>query len=198
MACGSYPEEEDWFIDELKKEAEYVVRLCRNQPCLVWWSGDNENAVKGRDTDENYCGRRSAYDGIAPVLYREDPYRRFLPSSPFGGSYYASNTVGTTHNTQFLGQLFKYIESEDLSNYKDEFKKYRARFIAEEPQLGAVSLSSLRRFMSEEDIFGGEAMWRYHMKSNPGLKRELFLRQRGRSGGYPARSGWKPYRDRLR
>lgn len=174
MACGAYPEDEDWFIDELKKEAEYVVRLCRNQPCLVWWSGDNENAVKGSDTDENYRGRRSAYEGIAPVLYREDPYRRFLPSSPFGGRYYASNTVGTTHNTQFLGQLLGYIKSGDLSDYKEEFKKYRARFIAEEPQFGAVSLPSLRRFMNEEDIFGGEDMWRYHMKSNPGLKKELF------------------------
>ncbi len=174
MACGEYPEKDDWFIEELKKEAEYVARLCRNQPCLVWWSGDNENAVKGCDTDENYCGRRSAYSGIAPVLYKEDPYRRFLPSSPFGGKYYASNTVGTTHNTQFLGQLFKYMLSDDLSDYKDELKKYRARFIAEEPQLGAASLPTLKRFMSDADIFDGENMWRYHMKSNPSLKLELF------------------------
>jgi beta-mannosidase len=174
MACGSYPEEEDWFIEELKKEAEYVVRLCRNQPCLMWWSGDNENAVGGSDTDENYCGRRSAYKGIAPVLYREDPYRRFLPSSPFGGRLYASNTVGTTHNTQFLGMLFKYITKNDLTDYKDELKKYRARFIAEEPQLGAASLPSLRRFMNDDDIFRDEEMWRYHMKTNPGLQMELY------------------------
>ena len=174
MACGAYPEDEDWFIEELKKETEYVVRLCRNQPCLVWWSGDNENAVKGSDTDENYRGRRSAYEGIAPVLYREDPYRRFLPSSPFGGRFYASNTVGTTHNTQFLGRLFKYIVGDDLSTYKEELKKYRARFIAEEPQLGAATLPSLRRFMSDDDIFCGEDMWRYHMKTNPGLKMELY------------------------
>ena len=174
MACGSYPEEEDWFIGELKKEARYAARLCRNQPCLVWWSGDNENAVNGCDTDENYKGRRSAYEGIAPVLYREDPYRRFLPSSPYGGNRYASNTVGTTHNTQFLGQMFPFLLGDDLSDYKDEFKKYRARFIAEEPQLGAVSLPSLRRFMSENDIFNDDEMWRYHTKDNPALSFTLF------------------------
>ena len=111
------------------------------------------NAVNGSDSDVNYKGRRTAYEGIAPVLYREDPYRRFLPSSPYGGKRYASNTVGTTHNTQFLGQMFPFLLGEDLSDYKDEFKKYRARFIAEEPQMGAVSLPSLRRFMSEDDIF---------------------------------------------
>ena len=174
MACGTYPEEEDWFIEELKKEALYAARLCRNQPCLVWWSGDNENAVNGSDKDENYTGRRSAYEGIGPVLYREDPYRRFLPSSPYGGDRYASNTVGTTHNTQFLGQMFPFLLGDDLSDYKDEFKKLRARFIAEEPQLGAVSLPSLRRFMSENDIFNDDAMWRYHTKDNPGLKFTLF------------------------
>lgn len=174
MACGAYPEEEDWFIEELKKEALYAVRLCRNQACLVWWSGDNENAVNGSDTQENYKGRRSAYEGIAPILYREDPYRRFLPSSPYGGDRYASNTVGTTHNTQFLVQIFPFLLGEDLSNYKDEFKKYRARFIAEEPQLGAVSLPSLRRFMSENDIFNDDAMWHYHTKNNPGLSFTLF------------------------
>ena len=174
MACGTYPEEEDWFIEELKKEALYGVRLCRNQPCLVWWSGDNENAVNGSDSDVNYKGRRSAYEGIAPVLYREDPYRRFLPSSPYGGNRYASNTVGTTHNTQFLAQMFPFLLGEDLSDYKDEFKKYRARFIAEEPQMGAVSLPSLRRFMSENDIFNDDAMWRYHTKDNPGFSFTLF------------------------
>ncbi len=174
MACGSYPEDEDWFIGELRKEAEYVVRHARNQACLVWWSGDNENAVEGSDTDENYCGRRSAYEGIAPVLYKEDPYRRFLPSSPFGGKFYASNTVGTTHNTQFLSQTFRYLEGEDLSDYKETLKRYRARFIAEEPQFGAVALPTLRRFMSESDIFENDAMWRYHMKSNPAMRMELF------------------------
>ena len=169
MACGKYPEKEDWFIEELNKEAEYAVRLCRNQPCLMWWSGDNENAVNGCDTDEDYRGRRSAYDGIAPILYREDPYRRFLPSSPFGGKLYASNTVGTTHNTQYLGQFLGYLVHDDLINYKDEFKKYRARFIAEEPQLGAVSLPSLRRIMNDDDIYNNEEMWCYHTKSNPAL-----------------------------
>ena len=174
MACGAYPEEEDWFIEELRKEAEYVARLCRNQPCLMFWSGDNENAVRGSDLDESYRGRRSAYEGIAPILYREDPDRRFLPSSPFGGSFYASNTVGTTHNTQFLGKMLPYLLSDDLSDYKEEFKKYRARFIAEEPQLGAVTLSSLKRFMTESDIYCAEEMWRYHMKSNPSLRHELY------------------------
>ncbi len=175
MACGTYPEEESWFIEHLRNEAEYAVLHLRNKACLVWWSGDNENAVNGCDTDKNYEGRAAAYKAIAPVLYKKDFARRFLPSSPFGGTKYASNTVGTTHNTQFLGAFFDYIENDDLSDYKDVFKQYNARFIAEETCFGAVKQSSLEKFMTNDDIFSGnDDMWRYHTQSNPGLKRELF------------------------
>ena len=176
MACGQYPEEEDWFIEELKKEAAFAARKLRNKACLMWWSGDNENAVNGCDTDENYQGRRSAYDGIAPALYALDPYREFLPSSPYGGKKYASNTVGTTNNTQYLGDdILPYMLSGSCDDYKEAWKKFRARFIAEEPQLGAISENSIRRFMTEEDIYGDDDhMWLSHTKSNPGLKDELF------------------------
>ena len=176
MACGQYPENEDWFINCLRAEAEYAALHMRNKPCLMWWSGDNENAVNGCDLDENYQGRRSAYEGIAPVLYKLDPYREFLPSSPYGGVKYASNTAGTTHNTQFLGEsILPYMLGENCDDYRQAWKRFRARFIAEEPQLGAVSLSTLKKFMTEEDIFGAdEDMWKFHTKSNPYLSAHLF------------------------
>ena len=174
MACGNYPEDEGWFIDELQQEARYAACLLRNQPCLMWWSGDNENAVLGCDTDEDYKGRRSAYKGIAPILYKLDPHRRFLASSPYGGNMYSSNTVGTTHNTHYLSYTLQYFLKDDVSDYKEEMKKYRARFIAEEPQLGAISAVSLKRFMTKEDINNEGGMWYYHTKSNPDFDRELF------------------------
>ena len=175
MACGQYPEEEAWFLNQLKKEAEYIVKLIRNKACLVWWSGDNENAVNGCDTDENYSGRASAYKAIGPMIYKNDYSRRFLASSPYGGKFYASNTKGTTHNTQFLGDFFDYVTDGDLSGYKDDLKLYNARFIAEEPILGAATEACLKHFMTEDDIYGDDlAMWLYHTKTNPALKAEIF------------------------
>ena len=149
--------------------------ILRNKACLVWWTGDNENAVDGCDTDVNYRGRNAAYKAIAPVLYKKDFARRFLSSSPFGGKKYASNTAGTTHNTQFFNWFLRYIEKNDASDYKDVFKTYNARFIAEETCFGAAKESSLKKFMTEDDIFSGnDEMWKYHTKSTPVLKRELF------------------------
>jgi beta-mannosidase len=119
---------------------------------------------------------KSAYEkGLKPVVDGFDRNRKLFPSSPYGGNRFASNTVGTTHHTQFLGSLFEYIESkEDLSDYKEELKKYRARFIEEEPIFGATSLSALQKFMTKEEIFSDDMdMWLYHTKGNPGLEKEL-------------------------
>ena len=174
MACGDYPEDEDWFIQALQKEAEYAAIALRNHPSLVWWNGDNENAVCGNEQMKEYWGRTSALKAIGPVLKKLDPARIFLPSSPYGGDRYASKTVGTTHNTQFLDHFFKYLENGDLTDYKDEYKQYLARFIAEEPSMGAVSTFSLRRMMDSRDIYETEDMWLYHTQSNPALHRELF------------------------
>ena len=174
MACGDYPEEEEWFRQALQKEAEAAALSLRNHPSLVWWNGDNENAVNGNEQMADYLGRTAALKAIGPVLKALDPARIFLPSSPYGGDRYASKTVGTTHNTQFLGSFFAFLEKEDLSDYKDEYKQYLARFIAEEPSMGAVSTFSLRRMMEESDIYGAEDMLLYHTQGNPALLRELY------------------------
>lgn len=175
MACGRYPEDNADFIENLNKEALYASRLLKNKACLVWWHGDNENAVKGCDTDIDYSGRRSAYKGIAPILYKEDPYREFMPSSPFGGNKYASNTAGTTHNSQYLSYFFKWLENDELNDYKEYIDSLNARFIMEDPTMGACNTPSLLKMMTKEDIYGNDlSMWRYHTQSNPALKRHLF------------------------
>ena len=175
MACGQYPEERETFIAQLCKETEYAAYHLRNHPSLVWWSGDNENAILGHDEAADYRGRAAIHNAIMPVLARLDPKRRFLLSSPYGGSLYASKTVGTTHNTQYLGEsIFPYILNTEMTDYKEHFSTYLARFIAEEPTLGAVSLPTLRRFMEPDDIFDSDEMWNYHMKGNPRLPFTLF------------------------
>ena len=178
MACGVYPEDEAHFVELLNKEAEYAALKIRNHPCLVWWTGDNENAVNGNDKMSEYSGRISAHKGVAPILRKYDPRRRFLPSSPYGGDKYASKTAGTTHNTQYLSYVFSYILNEDMSDYKEFYQKYLARFVAEEPAMCACSYESLKEIMTDDDIFGemGEKlpdMWYFHNQTNPALPIEL-------------------------
>lgn len=170
MACGKYPEYDESFLKQITAEAEFAAVYLRNHPSLVWWTGDNENAVNGCDSMKDYDGRTVGHKAILPVLERLDYSREFLYSSPFGGNRYCSKTVGTTHNTFFLGDIFAYIDKEDLSDYRNEQKNYTARFIAEEPILGAIMPQSLNKFIETQDDYD---MWLWHTKTNPALGREL-------------------------
>jgi beta-mannosidase len=102
MACGLYPCEEEWFNRHLEKEALFAVKKLRNYACLVWWNGDNENAAVGSDDLKGYDGRKGVRGAIMPILRELDFKRNSFLSSPYGGELYASVTVGTTHNTQFM------------------------------------------------------------------------------------------------
>ncbi len=178
MACGKYPEDDERFVELLKKEAKHAALRLRNHPCIMWWTGDNENAVEGSDKMSEYMGRISAHKAIAPMLRKYDPRRRFLPSSPYGGDKYASKTVGTTHNTQYLSMIFEYIRNSDMTDYKEYYEKYLARFVAEEPAMCSCSVESLREIMTDDDIFGNDPktlpdMWYFHTQTNPALDIEL-------------------------
>lgn len=181
MACGHYPEKEEWFLSHLRRESEFAVKYLRNHPCLAWWSGDNENAVRGNETLEDYMGRTAALDGLASAIYQYDRCRQFLPSSPYGGFPYASRTVGTTHNTQFINcGLFPYLNESDCEDYKEFLAKLTARFIAEEPVFGAANRNTMRRFLDEADFFDPEEkMLEFHTKNNPGLKHTIFSTMSG-------------------
>lgn len=168
MACGSYPCEEAWFREQLEREALFAVKKLRNHACLAWWSGDNENAAGGSDNLEDYEGRRGVRGSILPVVKEYDHKREIFPSSPYGGERYASLTSGTTHNTQFMVPKFVDVRTKDMEDYEAYFDRYLSRFDNEEPAMGAPCLESLRRFMTQEEIFGPDTtMWQYHTKNNP-------------------------------
>ena len=176
MACGHYPEKEKWFIDALTKESAFAAKYLRNHPCLAWWHGDNENATKGSDVQTDYTGRDSALRGLAPQIDQYDHTRPFLPSSPYGGNTYASITRGTSHTTNYLGDIFQYFEKSDCTDYKEYMEQFVSRFISEEGTFGAVMRPSMLKFMTRDDLLNDptEEILIYHTKNNPGLKRHIF------------------------
>ena len=175
MACGDYPETEQWFLDELKKEAAFAAKKLRNHPCLAWWSGDNENGVIGTDMQEKYPGRTASLVGLEPQIRALDHTRTYLRTSPYGGSPYMSITRGTTHTTNFFGNMFRFFLKPDCSAYKEHFEHFMGRMTVEEPIYGTPQRCSLLRFMTEEDLQDeAEKMLRFHSKTNPGVSPTLY------------------------
>lgn len=84
LACAIYPQTAS-FAEEIRREAESVVRKLRNHPSLALWAGNNEIdqaynwSGLGRDPNEDLLSRVTLPD----VCRRLDPFREYLPSSPY-------------------------------------------------------------------------------------------------------------------
>lgn len=175
MACGEYPQTEEWFLNELKQEAVFAAKKLRNHPCLAFWAGDNENGTLGSDLKETYNGRTASLIAIEPQIRALDPTRTYLRSSPYGGTPYMSITRGTTHTTNFFGDMFQLFLKADCSNYKEHFEHFMARMTVEEPVFGAPQRCSLLRFMTEKDLQDEEEkILRFHCKTNPCVDTTLY------------------------
>lgn len=170
MACGKYPESLPEFKEWIRKETVYAARLLRNHTCLAWWHGDNENAVEGNENIKNYPGYISAKEVMEPILRELDPNRIFLPSSPYGGMTFASAVRGTTHNSEFLGDLLRYFYNNDIESHTEVLGSFLDRFCSEQPTMGMPFISSLKKFLTDEDIYGEDmSMLEFHTKNNPGF-----------------------------
>lgn len=196
MACGDYPQTEEWFLEELKKEAAFAAKKLRNHPCLTWWAGDNENGTLGNDLKPSYNGRTASLVGSEPQIRALDPTRTFLRSSPYGGTPYMSITRGTTHTTNFFGEMFQYFLQPDCSAYKEHFEHFLARMTVEEPIFGNPQRCTLRRFMTEEDLQDEEEnILRFHCKTNPCVSPTLY--DYGKAFAQKGFGGFENVEDRL-
>lgn len=139
FACGIYPQKEE-FIENVTREAEYVIRKYRNYTALVLWAGDNENGQA-----YGWAGRPYEFreDRISNVVLKEacrrlDPYRPYLPTSPCSPDEFYKG--GDNPESPYQGDMHLYIMSADpgANEYRDYGKNYYKRVRSFKP-----------RFMSE-------------------------------------------------
>ena len=110
----------EWYRDQMRKEAENLVRTLRNHPCILFWCGGNETYLN-RDfgfPDEEYLGCEICEHDYRQIVAKLDPDRFYFVTSPFGGAYSNAPEVGDTHsytNTWFVpGGDYPNFVSENL------------------------------------------------------------------------------------
>jgi beta-mannosidase len=145
MADAVYPITDD-FLGLIRQEAVSVVSKLRNHPSLALWTGDNEvdgaYLFHGLDPAHNKINR----EVLPEVVFRCDPYRQYLPSSP-----YISPEVAATGDHRLMPE-------EHLWGPRDYFKstyytEHTAEFVSEAGYHGCPSLSSLKRFIDEKHLW---------------------------------------------
>ncbi|GAK55558.1 beta-galactosidase/beta-glucuronidase [Candidatus Vecturithrix granuli] len=144
MACAIYPHDAD-FCQRLETEARSVVRRLRQHPSLALWAGDNEcdetYFFEGRNPNTNVLTRQV----LPRVLWEEDPWRPFHPSSP-----YMDESVIQTGR--------RFLPEEHLwgprGYHKNEFFTHSlCHFTSEIGCIGCPAPESIRRFITPENLW---------------------------------------------
>ncbi|MCQ2485196.1 MAG: glycoside hydrolase family 2 [Clostridia bacterium] len=144
MACNSYPEDDE-FLEDMRREVEFVVREYRNHPSIILWSGDNEidwcHRNLGRDPDTNVITRKV----IPDVINKNDVGRPYIASSPYiTGEKFRNNTLDPSEAHLWGARDY----------YKADFyKQSKAHFVSETGYHGCPSLESIKNFISEDKVF---------------------------------------------
>jgi len=164
LACAHYPEDDPEFRSQLRVEFEKAIRMLRNNPCLIFWCGDNELGL-GKKSIDRWNGRKIAEEITGPLCAKLDPSRPFRLTSPYGGELNNAPSAGDCHYSPLWdGPQFLVKGIQGYRALIDEHVK--GRFLSESGTLGAPPLLSLLKFMDESDLTDS-AMWEFHTKDNP-------------------------------
>ena len=146
FACAQYPQTGD-FLAQVREEAQSVVEKLRNHPSLAVWCGDNEidmvYVLEGLSPEHNRLTR----EVLPRVVHRCDPYRAYVPSSPYVPPTVARepDAISRTPEQHLWGPR-GYFKSAFYSQHS-------AHFIGEIGYHGCPNVSSIRRFISPESLW---------------------------------------------
>lgn len=148
MGCATYPQDPE-FLSKIRNETEIVVKKLRRHSSIALWAGDNEcdeTITYWKRIKKNPCKNKITRDVIPEVLSRLDPYREYLPSSPY------------VSEEAFLKRNDNCLPERHLWGPRDYFKgdfyvNATAHFASETGYHGCPSPESLKKFISPEKLW---------------------------------------------
>ena len=150
IACEFAPSTEE-FKEEVRIEAESVIRKLRQHPSLALWCGDNEcdellfwhPQYKKILPSDNQISRQV----LKNAVLKYDPVRDYLPSSPFN-----PDSVKTAGKREWIPEQHTWGSRD---NFKSDFYiKSNAIFASETGYHGMPAVESVKKFIPEESWNG--------------------------------------------
>lgn len=185
FSCAAYPDDDEDFTKEVRREAEVVVKRLRNHPCIALWCGNNENQWidsmhHWNKPDYPFFGERLYSQVLPEVCAALDPSRMYWPGSPYGGDDANSDAEGDKHNWQvWAGMIYPRTSREELrvdtSPQGVSYRHYAhdmGRFISEFGMHAAPALRTLQRNIPPEQfLYDSEGML-YRIKDPDTARKE--------------------------
>ena len=143
FACSRYPLDAA-FLTRVEEEVAAVVKRLRNHASLAIWCGDNEIDMAYLSDGISPEHNRITRTVIPQVVQRHDPYRAFVPSSPYAPpAVIRQADPWRATPEQHLWGPRGYFKS-------PFYTQHSAHFIGEMGYHGCPNVSSIDRFISPE------------------------------------------------
>jgi beta-mannosidase len=139
LSWNPAPDTEE-YSKKYRAEAEYEVKRVKHHACVLLYSGGNESLVGLIEgiTEKLSYGWKPFMEDFKEVCSALDPDRFYLYSSPCGGDYPSDPREGDTHPLYYT--------------YRHAVVQYPL-FVSEQARSTTGPLRSLRRFMSDEELW---------------------------------------------
>ena len=192
FACIDYPDDDPRLRTEVEHEAAYQVRRLRNHACLALWCGNNEVQmihVMGYG-DLKPGGWGSAFfDEVLPaVVATHDGGVPYWPGSPYGepadGEDAAAAINGVLDGDRHAWEVWHGMDfgagRGDFASVGESrlYRRYatdRGKFISEFGIHASPELSTLRRWLPDDQLQVHSPGFDHHNKDNPKNKHDPVL-----------------------
>lgn len=148
MACNLYPSTDEFF-SKLEVELKSVLKRIRKHPALTCYCGDNECDLGMFFNGINPADYKVTRDYLRTLTFRFDPFRPFIPSSPyFSGRALEKRDENMLAENHLWGPR---------NNFKSKFYvENKNVFISEIGYHGCPSEESIRKFIPKDSLWPWE------------------------------------------
>ena len=169
FACALYPGDAD-YLQNVEKEAEYVIKKFRHHPCIALWCGNNECEEgwfhwgwKESLPAHVWSDYEKIFHQILPqAVQKYDPQRAYWPSSPH------SKEIGDPRSEE-SGDMHYWGVWHGQEPFAEYQKKYH-RFMSEFGFQSFPLLETVKTFTRPEDWNLASPVMEFHQKHPQGNK----------------------------
>ena len=168
-ACSPYPANKE-FLDNIKKETVHQIRRLAHHPSIALWCGNNEiegillHPHRKRHHYSVYKWLKTEYHKlfirtIYPIVKKEDPGRRYWPSSPSSGISKYGNAGDHSRGDEHYWHVWH-----GDGKYTD-YLKVKPRFVSEFGFQSFASPETMAAVTKKEDRNITSPVFEFHQRS---------------------------------
>lgn len=162
FACAYYPEDEE-YLAEVEREAEWAVAALGHHPSIVLWCGNNEvdwgHATLSKDDGTKPFRGESIFHRVLPTVCASlDPRRPYWPGSPYGGKDPNGAEQGDKHFWEVSVQAENPENRVDYRRYALDLSKFCSEFGVLSPPMK----KSVADYLPVGARHGKSSAWAFH------------------------------------